>query len=633
MPECLLNLPVLSKPTRDSINTHPKGVDKWMADLPKADPSKLARRVFDALQELNRLDFSNKERLYILETLRTPVDDIIHGFKRNFVNDTVPLSPKNQALAEISISIYIEMAIGYKIIIAQNWTQKINILNKKHTTELIYWGIHYLSEILLTTYQLYIEHPADTWVDLHQFYLYAESHQLENTKIKDAKLKDRVPESTIEVRYKQIVLLGLVSPFRLRQLVIQRVYNALEKWCEYTKIMPAEEYSTTNQTVLIRLNSDTAPGFYLNDKAYNRIYTRVLNTAPLVHLLSEQILHQAAAEDDIALIDIPVETMKLLLVTWDGHSKRAFARSRSDTHLNMSIGIPATHLLISTLSQDQYAEPDETVVTTDKQAANKPPLQLADTLNLSAMNNSPSVPLELALDDIDEDNHMSFDNTKVTFDAPDVWDPTYTSKSVGYDTNIREWLDRKKQVNDTSPIKKQQYEVENINESASGYCVMTNIRINHAAPNIHIGDVTGICNPLGKVKKAVAIGIIRRIKNADSNLVLGIQKLAPYANAIKISRYHPQISRRKFVRSLMLPMIKSINQPVTLLTHENYHVGDEVVIMKNRHQTLVKLTKQLEFTGMVSQYTFEIEKDLGTQHSEDESSVDTAKFESVWSLI
>ena len=44
-------------------------------------------------------------------------------------------------------------------------------------------------------------------------------------------------------------------------------------------------------------------------------------------------------------------------------------------------------------------------------------------------------------------------------------------------------------------------------------------------------------------------------------------------------------------------------------------------------------TKQLEYTGVVSQYEFKIEKDLGKETDNTDTQANTAKFETVWSLI
>ena len=336
-PEGLLNIPVLVKPDRESIKTRPKAVDAWISRLPQADPSHYARKLYDFLKEINKLDIPKKDRLHILLSLRMPLANITETFKRQFTIDNIPLSPKNQAIFELTIELNIEMALAYKILIEQTWTQKLTLLNKKHCTELLYWGIHYLSEILLISYQIYTEHPVNTWVDLHQFFLYAEENDLEDTKISDDREHVSFQESCISSRYKQIVLLGLISPFRLRQQTIEKVYLALENWNEYCIVKSVDAYTRQKHQILLRLNSDLTPGFYLSDKAYNRDYTRVLDTEQLEHLLSEHLIQSANRGMDITFTDIPAETVKFLLVTWSGNSKRSFARKPTDNQLQISI--------------------------------------------------------------------------------------------------------------------------------------------------------------------------------------------------------------------------------------------------------------------------------------------------------
>lgn len=624
----ILEIPAQSKPTRDSIKTRPKDVNAWIAELPKADFSQYGRRIYENLRELNGLDISKKDRQYILQALVKPVHETSVFFQRHFVTDALPLSSKNQALAEAAIALNLQMALGYKILFANASKQKPGFLTRKPLVDIIYTAILYLSKVLLISYQVYNDHPPNTWTDLHKFFLWAEEHALLHIKISPR--AGQKSAQTIDQLYKQVLLLALVSPFRLRQRAIEKVFNASLNWVQYCNFLPADAFDKDADHVLIRMNSDSTPGYYLSEKAYQRLQTRVLDTGPLVHLLREQILHQAAAQNDIAIIDIPSETMNLLVLTWGGHAKRAFARTEAPVPLNVSIGINASHQLLKTLKR----ETEEAKQESTQEVEEPQHLKLADTVELQRKSSEKeTTPLELSLELVENDNAKNFNISVYTAGGQDVWNPAYTGKTIGYDNNIRDWLEKKQRENDPDGHIPPPYNFNNINESATGYCMSTKVRYEQHTGKMQIGEITGIHSPDGKRDNVVAIGVIRRIKQFDASLMLGIQKLAPFASAVEISNYHPQISLRKFVRGLMLPAIKSSNQPITLLTQQPYKVGDQVVIKKNLHQTLVSLTKQLEYTGVVSQFEFTIEKDLGKDVDENDTAANAAKFESVWSLI
>ncbi|MFV2058198.1 MAG: hypothetical protein ACC707_17160 [Thiohalomonadales bacterium] len=607
-------------------------MDSWIAALPQADPSQSGRLLYDYLTEINALNIAKKERYYILQTLRKRIENITQTFKRYFIVDNIPLSPKNQALFELTIGLNLQMALGYKILIDQTWSQKLTLLNKKPTVALLYWAIHYLSEILLVSYQIYTEHPENTWIDLHQFYLYAEENGLSTTKILDHRHKEGPSENTILSRYKQILLMGLISPYRLRQQTIEKVYVSLETWNEYCHVKSVDDFSRHKHEILIRLNSDLTPGFYLSDKAYNRTYTRVLDTKALESLLSESLTQTVNSGFSSADTEIPPAVVEILLSTWSGNTKRTSSRISTDSKLQVSIGIKATHFFISTANREHHELQDQNSKQPEKTPHKKETaFKLADTVEISDIYHEPHKPqLELSLQEWDNNEAHHFDRTVVVAsDAPDIWDPTYTNNSIGYDDNIRDWLDHKKSETKTTPPKQSHY--DNANESASGYCLITRMSLRTKMDNLQIGDIIGIRKFSGDLNTPVGIGIIRRIKNADNKIDLGIQKLVPIARAIELSQFHPLATRRKFNRALLLPAIKPINRPVTLLCTNSYKIDDTLIVNQDGQQSLVKVTLCLEATGVVNQYGFLVVKNLGFKKLTTKTEDTRHKKELTWS--
>ena len=147
---------------------------------------------------------------------------------------------------------------------------------------------------------------------------------------------------------------------------------------------------------------------------------------------------------------------------------------------------------------------------------------------------------------------------------------------------------------------------------------------------MQIGEITGMHDADSQKVHAVAVGVIRRIKHQDSILELGIQKLASYSSAVEIAQFHPQAISRKYFSGLMLPAAKWTKLPITLLTQQKFKHGDQVVIRKNNNLTLVSLKDCVENTGVVSQFTFDIVKDLGKEEADPSN---RGNFHTAWSLI
>jgi len=625
-PSDVFELKALAQPSRDSIKTRPRAVDRLIADLPKADPNQFARKIYEILREVNSLDISDKERLHICQVLHEPVNESTNYFKRHFLTDALPLSSRNRLLAEAAVSLNLEMAISYKILLNSVMHSPITLFNRKLAREKLGFTVYYLVRVLLLCFQNYVDHPSQTWYTLHNIFLWAEQQDLLSAEFQVGKSEKKT--YTCEQLYKQILLIALLPPFRLRQRIIEKIFALGEDWSTYTKFLPADEYKSHADHVLIRLNSDSTPGFYLSEKAFQRDHTRVFDVGPLVHLLREQIMHQSAAENDIKFVDIPDDTLSLLLATWGGESSRNWERNNANSKLNVSVGIAASCNLINTLRREKEEVKEAKATTTT------PPqpryLELADTVKISPREKSDNEPeLKLALEGLDNANTNL--NVKVyKQDNSDPWSiqPIIDQKTINYDYNVTSLLNKRK--GEQNGVSDPAYTFDNVNESEMGFCLSTQIRYGQQSGKMQIGEIIGLHDADPKSVHAVAVGIIRRIKHQDSILELGIQKLAAYSSAVEIAQYHPQAISRKFVSSLMLPASKQTKLPITLLTQQKFKNGDQIVVRKNGNLTLLGLTNCVESTGIVSQFTFDVLKDLG---KEEVDPTNRGNFQSAWSLI
>ena len=623
-PRGFLNVPTQTKPDASSFDTRPRSLETWLADLPLGDTGECARRIFSMLREVNRLDIPKRERLALMDAIREPLLNISQVLKRHYVNQNLPLSPKNKKIAELSIDLNLEAAIGYKIIVEENWTGKLNIFNRKDTIKAIHHALYYLSQALLTSYQIYDNPPPNVWIHIHQLYLYAEDNGLSDQVVKDpAKQLTVLPNCSITDLYKQILLLALISPYRLRQEIIERVYKLLLTWSNDCHIMQPGNFTSDQGHVTVRLTSDVSPGFYTSDEHVDKINTRVVDATTLVHKLGDYMLTDHGALNSQQRIDLPANVIKLLTMTWGGRSKRIYSRKSTNNGVSITIGLSATHHLITEL------------LSLNPELQNSGPC--ADA-------NDSLFGLEIPTDEYarEEDpelqNKSDFDSTIPVFGissldnySADIWDPDYSSKSIGYDYNLKLWKSKAEEQEDEDSAYAA-HNGSNINESAGGYCILGSIEYHADTPKVQIGELIGIHDQSKGKNANVDIGVIRRLKNVDNTLELGIQKLAPCAHAVSTSKFNISKSTQKFIRSLVLPEVKALQQPITLVTHDMHKVGDNLIIAKKGYRYRIKLSKLLESTGVYSRFEFDVikllnvDKNYTSQNSRDD-------YDNVWSLI
>ena len=429
-PKGFLNVPQQNKPTAASFDTRPRQLEVWLSDLPLADTGECARRIYNVLREINRLEIPKRERFAVMDAVREPLLNISQVLKRHYLNQNLPLSPKNKKIAELSIDLDLEAAIGYKIIVEDNWTGKLNIFNRKDTIKAIHHAMYYLSNALLTTYEIYGNPPPNVWIHIHQLYLYAEDNGFSDQIVKDpAKQLTVLPSCSIADLYKQILLLALISPYRLRQDIIERVYKLLLGWSRDCHMMMPGSISGEQNNVIVRLTSDVSPGFYTSDEHVDKINTRIVDTTTLVHKLGDYMLSDHGALDKQHRVDLPAHVIKLLTMTWGGRSKRIFSRKSTNNDVSITIGLSATHHLISE------------ILNLNPELQHSGPCADAKGTIFGV-----PIPAEdfAREDDPELLSKADFDNTVPVFGissldnySADIWDPDYSSKSIGYDYNLK----------------------------------------------------------------------------------------------------------------------------------------------------------------------------------------------------
>jgi len=626
-PKGLLNIPELVAPTSDSFDTRPRQMRTWLSGLPLGDKSACARQIFHALKETNRLDISSRDRWSALEMIVPPVLNMTESLEQHFRNQNIPIAEKNLKIADLCIELYRELALGYKILLDQLWTKELNVLNRNKAVSIVYRAMYFLHKMLLASYEIYNDPPVNTWMHIHQLYLYSEDNRITHLKPRDIASGSQ-STSSIGNLYTQIILLGLLSPFRLRQVDTKKIVNALNDWSKHCKILPAEQFNAEVGQVLIKQNSDYAPGYHFVDKTINHVYTRTLDSSELVSHISNLIVAQPSrVEQNTRIYDLPANVLKLIIMTWSGKSRRMFSRNSEHSKSSVSIGINATHFMISNMQNlhprisenSPYA--DLLKIESDDHFQEYINLQTKEELQFDSEAHFESAPLF---------GVAGIGNTSV-----DIWDFDYGSKSLGQNYNLRIWQESKDNSRKPTAAYRSSH-FENINESANGYCLFSDFHDEPSPTKVQVGEIIGVKgDQTGKNQSIIDVGIIRRLKSSDKGVELGIKKLAPKADAVAVCLYQKRtFANLKYHRALLLPALKQIHQPMTLVVGKEFKSGSELMINKFGFKVHVQLTKIIETTGEFNQFEFEIKKVIGVETVESQLKQDQEKgFDAVWTLI
>lgn len=124
--------------------------------------------------------------------------------------------------------------------------------------------------------------------------------------------------------------------------------------------------------------------------------------------------------------------------------------------------------------------------------------------------------------------------------------------------------------------------------------------------HIHVGDLLisrtpGDGNPW-------SVGVIRWVRSTgSSNIEIGIQHLAPSADPVVIKTVNENGKESDFLPALLLPEIKPLKQPQTLVTHRGVFKPETGVFMDNGCRLYrIMPTRLIEASHSFEQFSFDI---------------------------
>ena len=132
-----------------------------------------------------------------------------------------------------------------------------------------------------------------------------------------------------------------------------------------------------------------------------------------------------------------------------------------------------------------------------------------------------------------------------------------------------------------------------------------------------------------------AIAVIRWVSALqDAHTLVGLELLSPMAQAYGavVHKKTGQTSAQR--RVLLLPEIKLVGQPHTLITpRAGFRERQKISLLSQGERFLVQLTRQVAATASYAQFDFRYIKQLDEVLAQDKSGPLDTSYDSVWSNI
>ncbi len=585
----------------------PTQVAQWIRDLPLANLGESSRCLYEALNETQSLDLPGDQRFRLLEQLREPIDAVLEAMKAHYVNKPFPLPEKGLQTVALSQALMRQMALGYR--------KSLGTAGKHHL-HAAQRALSYLSQTLLRAYQVYAPYPVGVWLEIHSLYQQAEAQGYAQTAIKDQRGESGCNRS-IENVYKHALLLALSCPYRLRQGEVERINDWLCEWAQHATLSRITETRNPSGIFVTNFDADDPPTYLvLRATQYNADSCRLLNAARLADSIRETLARQRREQGNKAQ-HINDHTLRRLMLAWGVMPKRRFSRTQKHSTAVVAMGLSTAHYFIS--GENEFVEGESS----------------SDTLftNPASFTASNTSDQEGQMPDLWEitDYHLMHegDSGKGRIDSQ------YIEFTPGNDP-----LAPKKPQIKTPPSLSQHapaYQThvwKMINVSAGGYRLLWDNLENSQA---QVGELLGLRESQDPDSFHLSLGVVRWMKsNTELGLELGVEMLAPGAVAVG-TKIHRINSGKEYLRSLLLPAIKALGQPATLLTPAlPYHTGDILMVSSHGKEARVELTKLVENTGSFAQYQFHPLDSHATppEEKQDEKRDDKPEdFSELWTLL
>lgn len=530
-------------------------VRAWLGELPKANLGETARRLYTALQEVNRLRTAPANRLQLLELIEPEVQFACSQLQKHLRSPVVILDERRQQIAALCQTLQQQLARAAKLTASEALRLPPGNDSGQLCARALLLAQHALYQMLCQFSLLYTPPSQGFWLELHQLYRIAASRQLERLPLPAIDGS----EQTIEQCYLASLLLGSARCNQLRQQAILLLGEILPAWSPRARLQPARQ---PGSLFAFAPATDSPPRYTSLLQGEDPQQLLGLDPQGLVGELRaylqlgvQQRLH-ARLKMPHGISD---DLLQHLCTAWSAPAERAFNRQPGSGSLNACLGIRALHYQVA--GQRSFADT----------------LQLPDA----------AVSVDFQRHERERDPwNRAFDaaRNEALLRKP--------HKRIDYHPGATAATEER----DLYPC----HQLQVVNHSPGGYCLAWD---DTPPDQLQTGDLIGLQHP---GERGWNIALIRWIRQPrGSGLQLGIELLAPRAQPCGL---RPQPERNQpghYLRGLLLNAIPALGRPAMLIApHLPFQQGQKIVLNLDGREQAVQLTRRHALSGSFNQFEY-----------------------------
>jgi len=597
-PHLLLRAPTPTRPRLSFCDANPRDLKHWIAGLPKANLGEMARQLYQSLVELNQLITPTENRLQLLELLRPEVYFVCKHLERHFLGQAIVLDERPRKVANLCQALQNHLAVGYKLIIAQELPrfsrERVQLL-----TLALQRATHCLCGPLIRASQLYCPVPEGLWLELHQLYQIARDRELQRVAVRDH-LARHSRGLSVEQSYLVALLLGCARCNQMRQNSIARLAEVLEAWSLLVQLQapapPASLFAVAPQV-------DGPPRYKALFQEGELPSLLGIDPLPLADALKEYLSLPAESRSQSRLLvpeDLSLDLLQHLSSAWGDISERTFQRNPGRGSLTLSIGMSALHFLLA--GGQTFAE----VLKQETRAAQFQPIVPDSGPDIWAR----------------------------AFDVPreSRWAAGMPMEEIEYKSQTEASLAQPAgSAEESYPT----YELPIINHSPGGYCLSWPKEV---PSQLQAGELLGVQDGPEQAWSVAVVRWIRQVRGGGTQM--GIELIAPHAQPCGLQLVRKAEQNSQYLRALLLPAISAISRPATLITPRlPFQEGNKVLINVHGEERRAILSRRQTSTGSFNQFEYRSVERPGGQHGKSVTAPGSQEpggeedFDSLWKSL
>ncbi|MDZ7783169.1 MAG: hypothetical protein U5K56_09685 [Halioglobus sp.] len=601
-----LNLPLQELTTFSRFRPNPQAARDWTHTLPVTRSQVVAQELAGTLAELNRVRLSAENRYALLEVLQPVLESALSNLGKRFLNQPIVMPEEPQRMADLAAQVRTLMATAYALV-AVHAIREQDAVRETHPAQLACLAIQrallHTGRKVLQALQLYRPLEIHGWQMHHQLYALAEKQGLTTREIP----RQLGTGATIHSTYLQALLLSCSKPNQLRQSDMAAIFHAMADWAEMVSLNAPDG---GGGLFVVDLNSDQPPLYSSLYKHSASESCRYIHTADLIeHLAGLQNEGIPDSGRSQGREPLPVHLPDHLIDALGKMSMRNFKRTRSDAPLRVCVGLSSTHYHAA----DQTPFDDFLENSSHARSASENPF-LSETAGDSRERSPADTPSGFRGNEWLPGQSAAGDSEHTTREP----DPATPLESV-------EEIDVHLPPDARYPV----FDVRLADASPGGYCMEWTEQL---PDNLRTGDIVGLMEEHSRDWVIASIRWLSYLQRART--LIGLELVSPRATPVGALIHFSDGGKAPPMRALLLPEIKLIGQPQTLVTPRvSFHERQRITLVAPDETHTVQLLQQVASTASYAQFELRFTNELGDVLAREHGGPLATPYDSIWSHI